>query len=711
MKYFNQLFSFTICVTLVLGHANNAYAGDSEIQTNKPNSSNKDFSAHAYNRKNFCTGEDGAEALMTELQKANAEKFEQIEIYKDEIAELVESDKLISSTRDIKNRYMNSLAQIAKEESTLVDNLGYAQSIKSDGTVLQGISSQTKTPEKSNFLDSVKAKYQQIKNSFSNDLAQDTQKKVDQVVAQIPKDISPEQIKKIMQSESSTINKLLEKNLTKDDISACLGDTASEDACKKIGIGPTDKALVIEKLQAEMTSFSQLLQNKPTFRKATLPEGFGILTQKEIDKRAKVQQDVLTLIQETKTAMAENTNKLDQLNVKESTKRQFKTMSFQEFSEKTDYEKAKEQIAINEKKLVGTDIFFYNPPIEMETYLTSLDIDFTTKEGAKQAVVIQENILNRAIGDANTFNKDCDFSKLNATDISQERIDLCHGLVAKIIPKIDNLKNSHLDRIAELNTKVQKLASDTNFADVENLKKYIAEKYMCSCNKRDNKSLSINEDASLVLKGESCTTQFLTLSKIEGLSYASNAIADALYAHEIKIPMDAESCVMTPEKLKPFSDTCNSNKFITNNFNEICKQITDEYTVKVQNEELVKKQNAKWEKYNEENYVEYNSKSPTGYSAVKKKSAWRVVGEGVLPVIPNALPIWLGNMQMKNNISMLTDQALMQKQYLHNVDIYNQSPWLYNYNYFGYGNPFMPGSNPLTGNSGLGGSGGFNFGQ
>lgn len=214
----------------------------------------------------------------------------------------------------------------------------------------------------------------------------------------------------------------------------------------------------------------------------------------------------------------------------------------------------------------------------------------------------------------------------------------------------------------------------------------------------------------MILRGESCSTEFLTLSKIEGLSSDSNAIADALYAHEIKIPMDGESCLMTPEKLKPFSDTCNAdNKFITKHFSEICRQINDEYTVKVQNQEMLSKQNAKWEKYNSENYVEYDSKSPTGYTAVKKKSTWRVVGEGVLPILPNAIPIWLGNYQMKNNINTLTDRALLQKQYLHNVDIYNQSPWLYNFNYFGYGNPFMQGSSSLTGGTGLGGSSGFNF--
>jgi hypothetical protein len=107
--------------------------------------------------------------------------------------------------------------------------------------------------------------------------------------------------------------------------------------------------------------------------------------------------------------------------------------------------------------------------------------------------------------------------------------------------------------------------------------------------------------------------------------------------------------------------------------------------------------------------VEYDRNSPTGYSAIKKKSNLRVFGEGVLPILPNALPIWFGNYQMKNNINYLEDQAIMQKQYLYNVDIYNQSPWMYNYNYFSYGNPFAT-NTTLGTTSTTTNSTGFNFG-
>lgn len=708
MKYFNQLFSFTICASLALGPVPYVHADEGMIQAGKGQSPTK-YSAHAYNRKDFCGGEEGAEKLMMDLQKANEEKFEQIAIYKEEIADLVESDKLISSTRDIRNRYLHSLEKIATEDPELAESYGYTLAAKYDGSVLQAVSDNSK-PSKPGVLDSLKTKISQIKNSFSSDLAQDTENKVDQVVAEIPQEITPEQFNKMLKSGSPTLNTLLEKKLNKDDLIACLSENATKDACSKIGISSVDKEIVIDTLKKEMKTFSNQLKATGAFTKIdTNVQGFAALTPAEGNRRIK--QERVKLVSDTSISLEEIKGKLVQLNINDSLKNSTANITPQSQMQKTDYEKARDQIARNEKKLVGTDILFYTSYSDRE--FKALGIDINTPEGAKEAVERQEENLNNAIKDAAIFNKDCKLSNENSDNISSEQLSICQGLVDKIIPKISNLKNSHLDKITELNSKIQKLASDENFANVENLKKYVAEKYLCSCNKKNKNSLSINkEQESLVLKGESCTTPFLTLSKIEGLSSASNAIADALYAHEIKIPMDAESCVMTPEKLKPFSDTCSSNnQYITSNFSDICKQITNEYVVKVQNEELITKQNAKWEKYNEENYVEYNSKSPTGYTAVKKKSTWRVVGEGVLPVLPNALPIWLGNYQMKNNIKTLTDQALLQKQYLHNIDIYNQSPWLYNFNYFGYGDPFTSGSTSLIGGStGLGGSSGFNFG-
>lgn len=710
MKLFKQLLSLTICVTLVSGHSQNAFAENSETRPSTNNDAK--YSDHAYNPNGFCSVDGGAEKWMTKLQKINAEKFEKIEMYKKEIADLVESDKLVSSTREIKNRYMNSINEISNDQNDVINNVGFAKSLKNDGMSLNAVSSKS-SKIKNNIVGSISSFFQQRNNLLPEELAQSTQNRVDQIVESIPQEFSPEQMDTILNSKSPAINKLLENNVTKEDLTACLGEnTNAEIFCNKIGINPSDRVNAKKILEVEFESLSKQFQSNPIFTPSAFIPGLGVLTPEVREMRTKILNKKFTTVQDIKAAMNQNVKRLSQFSFAESSATVSDDPDTTSPAEKSNYDKAKEQIAITEKKLTGTEIFFYEPPADMEQRLKVYASDINTKEGAMAAVQIQESAYEYAVSNAAYFDKECNFERKTATSVTSDQINICFDRAKGIIPKIDNLKDSHIDKISALNSRVQRLVSDPNFADVETLKKYVAEKYLCSCNKKDKKTLSIDkEKESLIFNGESCSTEFLTLSKIDGLNDVSSVIANTLYAHEINLPMDDESCAMNPDKLMPFTNTCKSNNFIKDNFTDICTSITSEYVAKTQNEEIINNKNKKWEKFNNEHYVEYNSKSPNGYSAVKKKSNWRVIGDGVLPIIPNALPMWLGNFQMKSNINLLTSQGIMQKQYLHNVGVYNQSPWLYNYNYFGYGNPFSAGSTTLPGTTGLGGSSGFNFGQ
>lgn len=551
MKCFKLFLSFTILfVALFLGHGEDAYTGDT-------------LSELSYNPNDFCSANinnNDAEKLMKGLQDINADKFTQLTIYKEDISRLIESEKLVSSVRDIKNRYLNGLFEITQDHS-LTDQIGYAQSVVSDGEVLVGISSQP-SPSARRSLKPEEAirRYQTMKNLLNAGDTRYTQSQVDQIANEVPSGLSPVEINGIMNTNCPTIAKMLERNLTSEDVTACLENAD----CSKFKNNTTDdNNEFITTITNEMLIFSQKL--------------------KEIPELTEIPQELL------------NTN---------------------------------QQVSAN------------------------------------------------------------------------------------------SLRNAQLKKVEELKDKVQKLASETKFSDVESLKKYVAEKYMCSCVKTDRKSLKIGKGESLIYQDATCSSDFLTLSKIEGLSGSVNAIADALYAHEIKVPMDGESCHMTSEKLKPYAEICRTaNVSIATEVPELCKLVKAEYDTKVKNEKEVIRYNARWEKFNKENYVEYDASEPNGYSSVRKKSSWQVVGEGVAPILPSILPIWFANYQTKNYITDLTNQGLFQKQYLHNVDYYNQSPWSYNYNYFGYGSPFMQGNSGLNGSpttinsSILGGAGGFNFGQ
>lgn len=532
---------------------------------------------------------------------------------------------------------------------------------------------------------------------------------IKKIVNGIPQDIAPETLLASLDKDSPTVYQFLNTDITQQDMVNCLSkknDKVSQEACTKIIQNPEDRKRLIDAISKENHNFSRKLKGYEEAievakenNKDELEKSFESYDEKLKQNDAKAKES----ISDTTNKLVRLSQPLTVYNI--SKKETLRDMQLNRRpADMSMEENVKEKMLLQETDLNDIENFFYNRPNLVMLELQGIDMN--TKDGALLAQEKQSKAIDNAKKDAAIFKRDCDFSGSVKKANESSTIQMCKGLVEKIIPQIKALRSSHIEEINALNVKIKNLASENNFAATENLKQYVAEKYLCSC-ERKKENIKTNYEESLTMSANSCKTEFMTLTKIEGLSDSTNLIAKALYAHEIKMPMDGAGCTFGPEKLKTFSDTCSNNSEINEKYKEICSSITNEYTVKIKDQEIEHKKTAKWEKYNEDNYVEYNSKSPTGYSAVKKKSNWRVVGEGVLPILPNALPIWFGNYQMKNNINTLTDQAMMQKQYLHNIDIYNSSPWMYNYNYFSYGNPFLT-TTPLSTTTG---PGGFNFGM
>lgn len=723
--------------------------------------------AHGYNPGAFCS--NGAEGMMAKLQEANKDKFDQIAIYKQQIEDLQNYDNLINDVTRIKDLYLNSVKNAA-ENSTESDEdvakkLDDAKSIIRNGLMLNAIStiaakekpveskaslvadkskkaepakkvaeagkiettyikmtsgiSSIFKPDQDPAINEMKKLKQSVSNfqEVSSKLPADDQetlnKEVKKIVADIPKDISPETLLNTLDKDSPLMTQLLTKQISREDLVLCLSDKdtkQTQDACNRILKNPEDRKKLIESIGTESTKFTQTLQKEGTAIKIAQAnnktELEKTLNNFETEKSQATKEQAIKQLGDVQSQLSNYSQGYTSINMIIKENLRASQTSIDELVGKSVEEKTKETMLLKETDLNGMENFFYDKPKPDE--LKALGIDIKTKEGAFEAQKVQQLAIDNAKKDAIIFNRDCNFKDQAKSEASDSKINLCKGLVEKLIPQIKSMKNSHYTQVAELNVKIQKLAGDNDFAATENLKEYVAEKYLCSCEK-DKKNVTTTYDESLKMSANSCSTQFMTLSKIEGLSDSTSLIANALYAHEIKMPMDKEGCTFGPEQMKTFTDTCNNNSDINRKFSDICNSITNEYTVKVKNQELVVKQNAKWDKYHEENYVEYDRNSPTGYSAVKKKSNWRVLGEGVLPILPNALPIWFGNYQMKNNINYLEDQAIMQKQYLYNIDIYNQSPWMYNYNYFSYGNPFATNTS-LGSTSTTADSTGFNFG-
>jgi hypothetical protein len=712
---------------------------------------NEKTTPHGYNPGAFCA--NGAETMMAKLQDANKDKFDQITIYKQQIQDLQNYDNLINDITAIKDRYLESVASAAasssKRDADLAKKLDAAKSVMRNGLILNAISDiankqdapaaapeviaakpETKFAYISNSLTSMfkadknpeqsevkKLKesvtnFQEVSSSLPSDDQESLKLEVKKIVNDIPNDISPETLLNSLNKDSPLMTQLLSKEISREDLLLCLSNKDTKpslDACARILKNPEDRKKLIESIGTESAKFTQTVKKSDNAikiaKESNKTDLEKTLTNFDTDKSKESMEVTKKSLADAKAELAKHSQNYTVLNQTIKENLRASQMSVENLTKKSVEEKTKETMLLKETDLNGVENFFYEKPTNEK--MAALGIDIKTKEGAVAAQVLQQKAIDGAKENAAIFNKDCNFDSSTKVENEEDKIKTCKGLVEKLIPQIKTMKNNHYDQVVDLNVKIQKLAGDNDFASTENLKQYVAEKYLCSCEKEKNNVRS-NYDESLVMSANSCKTQFMTLSKIEGLSDSTSLIAKALYAHEIKMPMDKEGCTFGPERMKTFTDTCNNNSSISRSYPEICGSITSEYTVKVKNQEYASKQNAKWEKYHEDNYVEYDSKSPTGYTAVKKKSTWRVVGEGVLPILPNALPIWFGNYQMKNNIENLTDQALMQKQYLHNIDIYNSSPWMYNYNYFSYGNPFTSTSTTLP--SMTSSSNGFNFG-
>lgn len=751
MKSFHQLFIFTLCANLTLGPVS-LHAEDERPRVKPENRVNEKTTKYGYNPGAFCA--NGAENMMAKLQDANKDKFEQLAIYKEQIQALQNYDNLINDVTAIKDRYLESVASAASGDSKdLSKKLDDAKSVLRHGLILDAISNlsdkkENETPEETKKAAAAKKKSetkffpisassissifkpgqapevteaQKLQETVSNfkevsgQLPPEDQEslklKVNKIVSEIPKEISPETLLNSLDKDSPLMTQVLTKQISKEDLVLCLSNKDTKeslDACDRILKNPEDRKKILDAITSESKKFtdnlskdSKVIQLAKESNKDQLQK-----TLENLDVKSKAsREETKKSISEAKSDLVKHSQNYTSINLVIKDNLRANQLNVNNLVEKSVEDKVKETMLLKETDLNGVENFFYEKPTPEK--LKALGVDITTKDGAVAAQNMQQRAIDNAKKDAAIFNKDCDFSGPVKAENENEKIQICKGLVEKLIPQIKTMKNSHYNQVADLNVKIQKLAGDNDFAATENLKEYVAEKYICSCEQNKNK-VKTTYDESLAMSANSCKTQFMTLSKIEGLSDSTSLIANALYAHEIKLPMDKEGCSFGPEKMKTFTDTCNNNSTINQKFNDICSSITSEYTVKVKNQEMVAKQNAKWEKYNEDNYVEYDDKSPTGYTAVKKKSTWRVVGEGVLPILPNALPIWFGNYQMKNQISTLTDQAIMQKQYLHNIDVYNSSPWMYNFNYFSYGNPFATNTTaiPTMTNS----SAGFNFG-
>lgn len=244
--------------------------------------------------------------------------------------------------------------------------------------------------------------------------------------------------------------------------------------------------------------------------------------------------------------------------------------------------------------------------------------------------------------------------------------------------QIDNKKDHQEANIqfALAREKINKIINDPEFKKIEKLKKYVAEKYIKKC---QTKATIQTENIPLTVGCElnSTADTNLSLASIKGLSGDVSAIiAKASFAENLS-NKKGELGYFSKAELKEFVNYCNFQK-TQENFSDVCNDIRAEH-----NQIKDQKESREWDEFEKKYWVESDPGSEKGYRTTEKKSNWSLLGEGLAPVIPTLIPLWLSNYQMQLNIESMTNQALFQKQYDHNINFYNNTaPWLYSYPFF-----------------------------
>lgn len=657
----------------------------------------------------FCS--NGAQDLMAKLNKANEEKFDEIESYRNQLKNLAVYDNLLAEATLIKNRYEQSVSHLLAPTSAL-DSAGNVKSVVNHGLMLNAlpmamaessnpkkpvtmetlcndkahqkeISCKEKNAQQQKMLNEMITGFQDMASQLSSSQQAGLKKDITEMIATIPKDIDPKVLIEVLGKDSPVMVDLLSN--ADSNTMLCLSDQDDKQsllACGKNATTPEARKELKQTISKEALSVSAKLKVHAPVIATAVADNQSQFT-KELDKSDAPKENIRDILSDAHALLLNAGKSINSAAADRKTG--LRIIQSKPSNGKISVADQTEQtMDLKETTLNDVENFFYKRPSALELRAQGLDI--SNPAHTDKILKKQNEVIELAMKDGNSFKDVCDFSRSVSND--DQKIEQCKALLKKVSPFIDSLKTTHATKIRDLSAKIKAL-NDDEFKNVENLKEYVAEKYLCSCEKKKFKTA----DESLKMSTCNGDTNYLNLSRLENLSESTSVIAQTLFYNEIKMPMDYSNgtCGFSPAQLATFSASC-TNAETSKNFKDVCNSINGEIRVKEEVKIAKVKENKKWEDLNRDNYVSYDARSPTGYSTVKKKSSLQIFGEGVLPILPMALPMWLGNLQERQNIDMLTNQAIFQKQYLYNMDIYNKSPWMYDFNYFMY-NPLSPTTN------------------
>lgn len=659
---------------------------------------------HGYNSGGFC--EKGAEKHMEQLTKANLDRTNKIEELREQIEKLSIRNVVICGVKALKDNYEKNLVELAKPQqnpsaTVLLDPL---KSTMRNGLMINAISlllkknnlEENQTLSMSSIctgeeslkiceMDPIKKTYRHnltpLLAAFQKSYVKVGEKKdqetlktdVENIISSIPPDLAPEVILSLIDAKAPELSKILSTDLPRKKIEECLsGNKTANESCKEL---VSDPKLV--------SSLKKVISSETVAFQSSLSSGFA----PALNGLLKNRQSELEQIFSFSSAVDNPITRFKKM----ATEALKKTQELSSRFKKQDITSAAQQTSSTKPKLAEQAVFFYTPP--------KLDGKFDGERDALEA---------QAIASANQqsidFDIDCNFDRQSPkTGTDEELISKCRKHLDKLKIGYELRQSEYGKRLTALDEEMKSLDANDKYNQIENLKKYLAEKYICECNSQKAEIKKI--DKSLILDIKTCNqseySNRIKITTLDSLAKNLSSILRVEFAKDINTDINKCSEIASPENLKQYSKSCQGENLA--NFKEICSMVESvkRTALKAEDEER------KWEERSKKYWIDINKNGEV--KLTQKKSNARIFAEGFLPIaIPALVPNWLHDFKLRSDIKTMTDQGMFKKQLFHSIDIYNQNPWMYDYSNMMLTNPF--GFNSLNGSS-VPSTTGFNFGM
>ncbi|RPJ79292.1 MAG: hypothetical protein EHM20_01815 [Alphaproteobacteria bacterium] len=627
--------------------------------------------AHSFDRDKFC--DEGAKNRIGKLNSITKNNVDDIEALKRDINELEAKKNIISGVQKLKGEYLDALNEVINEndiakttKSVKKKSIDQFKTLLNKTLILDAISLMVKgnfqnlittaensqnqtlanhdyvldlcTPSNrlnnsaaesfcSNYgeqsyvqkftgtklqADSIRETINHYMDALSK-IPADKSIEVDvsKILATIPKEIRPSEILEILKRQSPTMTQALVGAKSHEDIVSCI--EGSDETCDKI-LKNENRDNLKNQIKQEIGDATNAISAKMA------------LLNKNID--------------------LENTKDLESI-----------FHSFDnplEAREKGNHESLKKQL--EKVQNYSESLIKDNQPLFNNKYTSSI----TSKNGFK--------LIGLEDGEYEDFINKCTIPKETKSNDLKDKVIDCKAIIEKLSEKANNAQKEMENDIKVQKDKLTKLLDESGKLNkIEKIKQYVQQRYIRSCPQAKTATLAQSNLYDIPCSQISASTDSDSGDEIKSLWKKITNVIGNLQNGNRTSDKKGELGTFSKDELKVYMNYCQNVSQDDSIIKESCREI-NQYYAEIANQ----KETKEWEEYNKKYWVEYDSKK--GYIAYEKKSNLRILGEGLSQSMGGIYPIWFGNFQMENQIQMLTNQAMYQKQmmYMNSFD----SPWM-----------------------------------